>query len=66
MLEYTEEDKSDEGPPSSSVVERSPAANKRGTADRLVYKLVKVCVPLVFCSSMQFASETMYREVHVQ
>ncbi|KAH8963079.1 hypothetical protein BDL97_05G134100 [Sphagnum fallax] len=42
MLEYTEEDKSDEGPPSSSVVERSPAANKTGTADRLVYKLVKV------------------------
>jgi hypothetical protein len=45
MLEYTEKDKSDEGPPSSSVVERSPAANKTGTADRLVYKLVKVCVP---------------------
>ncbi|CAK9877210.1 unnamed protein product [Sphagnum jensenii] len=42
MLEYTEEDKSDEGPPSSSVVERSPAANKTGTTDRLVYKLVKV------------------------
>jgi len=42
MLEYTEEDKSDERPPSSSVGERSPAANKTGTADRLVYKLVKV------------------------
>ncbi|CAM6027138.1 unnamed protein product [Sphagnum balticum] len=42
MLEYTEEDKSDEGPPSSSVVERSPAVNKTETADRLVYKLVKV------------------------
>jgi len=66
MLEYTEEDKSGEGPPSSSVVERSPAANKTGTADRLVYKLVKVCVPLVFCTSIQCVSETMYREVHVQ
>jgi hypothetical protein len=66
MLEYTEEDKSDEGPPSSSVGERSPAANKTRTADQLVYKLVKVYVHLVFFSCMQCVSKTMYREVHVQ
>jgi hypothetical protein len=64
-LEYTE-DKSDEGPPSSSVGESPPAANKTGTTDRLVYKLVKVYVHLFFFSCMQCVSEIMYREVHVQ
>jgi hypothetical protein len=41
MLEPTD-DKSDEGP--STTGEQPSAANKRGATDRLVYKLVKVCV----------------------
>jgi hypothetical protein len=56
MLEPTE-DKSNEGP-SSTVGERSPPVNKTVTTDRLVYKLVKVCVSLlkghVVCSKGYF------------